>query len=304
MNSITIDCRREAPAVGLAQRLSCYLQAAKPRIAMMAMASVAMGYALGSRSAVDYTQLASACFGIFCVAVACSLINQWMEQDTDRLMARTAGRPLVAGSLRPVEVFRVGLILSSLGITWLWLNVNVLTSVLAAVTLALYVCVYTPLKRVTCLCTTVGAVAGAFPPVLGWVAAGGTLDQNAWFLFLMLFAWQFPHFLAIATIYRDDYEQAGLKMLPVIGHRNLAGYLSVIYACALIPISLLAWSQDLAGLPYVVVAMAGGLFYLLASIRFLLEQSQTRARTLLVCSIVYLPVVLLVLTWDHFRLLS
>jgi len=289
----------------LAARVADYVQLAKPRIAVMAMVTVAVGYFVGAQGTVHLAALGSACFGILLVAAACNFLNQAIEKETDILMNRTAGRPVAAGRISSREVFLAGLIFASAGTTWLWYSTNVTTSVLAAVTLGLYVCIYTPLKRVSFLGTIIGAVSGALPPVLGWVAAGGNLDGGALALFLLLFVWQFPHFLAIATIHRQDYESAGLRMLPMLGNsRSAAGLVSVVYASVLIPISLLVWDQGLAGSAYATVAVVGGLAYLISSFRFLLDQSRQRARELLLCSIVYLPTVLLTITWDHYRLLS
>ena len=286
-------------------RFSDYLQLSKPRIALMGMVAVAVGYFVGCQGAFSIGELVSACFGIACVAISCSFLNQWYEQDTDRLMVRTADRPVPGGRVRPVEVLGVGFLLMVGGVGWLAVSVNTLTAVLSFATLALYVAAYTPLKRVSSLCTIIGAVSGAMPPVLGWTAAGGSLDSGALALFLLLFTWQFPHFLAIATIYRKDYESAGLRMLPLVrGESNGAGFVGVAYACVLIPVSLMVWQQDLAGSLYLVVALTGGVVYLVSSIRFLMDQSKERARQLVLCSIVYLPTVLLTMTWDHYRLLS
>jgi len=270
----------------------------------MAMVAVAVGYCLGSRDGVSLLPLSAACLGILCMAVACSLLNQWLEADSDARMHRTSDRPVPAGRIRPADVLTVGLVFASLGTVWLWLQVNLLTAMLGAITLGLYVCAYTPMKRVSSFCTVIGAVSGALPPVLGWTAAGGALDGGAMALFLLLFVWQFPHFLAIATIHRKDYESAGLKMLPMISGRSCAGLVSVAYACALIPISLLIRDQGLVGAAYPLVAITGGIVYLISSFRFLLDGSVQKARELLLCSIIYLPVVLLTMTWDHYRLLS
>ena len=306
MSSASVQRQMIEPGVAVAtSRVADYVQLVKPRIATMAMVAVAVGFLVGSRGEVKILPLLSSCFGILCIAASCNFLNQWYEQDTDQRMRRTADRPVAGGRIPAGEVFVVGLVLASIGNLWLWLTVNVVTCVLAAITLAIYVCAYTPLKRVSCLCTVLGAVAGALPPVLGWTAAGGQLDGGAASLFLLLFFWQFPHFLAIATIYRDDYEAADLKMLPLLSdRRNCAGAVGVVYACALIPISLLIWEYGLAGNLYVLVAMTGGVVYLVSSVRFMLNQSIQRARQLVLCSIVYLPVVLLTMTWDHFRLLS
>ncbi len=286
-------------------RFGDYLQLSKPRIAVMGMVAVAVGYFVGCEGTVVIGELLTACVGIASVAVSCSFLNQWYEQDTDRRMDRTANRPVPGGRVRPAEVLLVGLLLMFGGVGWLLVSVNTLTAVLSFLTLALYVAVYTPLKRVTFLCTVFGAVSGAMPPVLGWTAAGGSLDGGALALFLLLFAWQFPHFLAIATIYRSDYESAGLRMLPLVrGDSNGAGLVGVVYACVLIPISVMVWEQGMAGNLYLTVALTGGVVYLVSSIRFLLDQSRERAKQLVLCSIVYLPTVLLTMTWDHYRLLS
>lgn len=286
-------------------RVADYLQLSKPRIAAMGMVTVAVGYFVGCQGVFQTQELLSACFGIAAIAVSCSFLNQWYEQDTDRRMNRTADRPIPGGRIRSAEVLTVGLILLAAGAAWLAVAVNVLTAVLSCLTLVLYVAAYTPLKRVSSLCTVIGAVSGAMPPVLGWTAAGGSLDAGALALFLLLFTWQFPHFLAIATIYRKDYEAAGLKMLPLVrGSSNGAGFVAVAYAWVLIPVSLMIWHQDLAGSLFLAVALTGGVVYLVSSIRFLLDQSKVRAKQLLLCSIVYLPTVLLTMTWDHYRLLS
>jgi protoheme IX farnesyltransferase len=176
---------------------------------------------------------------------------------------------------------------------------------MATATLALYVGIYTPLKRRTSFGTAVGAVPGAMPPVLGWVAAGAPLDGAAFSLFAILFLWQFPHFLAIAWIYRDEYSRAGLKMLPAAGAaRYLTGILAVAYALALVPLSLLPAANGLAGNAYLFVALVLSLAYLAVSVRFALRESYPTARALLWTSLIYLPVLLATLVWDHFSLLS
>lgn len=302
--SVTTSLQSREAAMPLS-RVSDYLQLAKPRIAAMGMVAVAVGYFVGCRGVFAASELISACLGIASIAISCSFLNQWYEQDTDRRMVRTADRPVPGGRIRPAEVLIVGLLLMVGGVIWLAAAVNILTAVLSLLTLILYVAAYTPLKRVSSLCTVIGAVSGAMPPVLGWTAAGGGLDAGALALFLLLFTWQFPHFLAIATIYRRDYESAGLKMLPLVrGETNGAGFVGVAYASVLIPVSLMIWQQDLAGSLYLAVALTGGVVYLVSSIRFLLDQSKERAKQLVLCSIVYLPTVLLTMTWDHYRLLS
>ena len=282
-----------------------YLTLAKPRIAVMGVVTVARGFMLGSTAEWQAERLAHALFGIGLVAISCSVLNQWLERDSDRLMARTANRPLPAGRLAPNEVLVFGVLLGVVGFADLVLAVNLLTAILAFGTLLLYVAVYTPLKRQTSLCTAVGAIPGAMPPVLGWVAAGGQLDAGAFALFATLFVWQFPHFLAIAWLYRHQYASAGLRMLPQAEPRSkITGWMCVVYALALVPVSLLLKDAALAGDLFAVVALILGFGYVGFSVRFLLDESVRTARQLIWFSLVYLPTLLLVLTWDHLRLLS
>ncbi len=282
-----------------------YLTLAKPRIAVMGLVTVALGFMLGSTAEWQAERLAHALFGIGLVAISCSVLNQWLERDSDRLMARTANRPLPAGRLAPNEVLVFGVLLGVVGFADLVLAVNLLTAILAFGTLLLYVAVYTPLKRQTSLCTAVGAIPGAMPPVLGWVAAGGQLDAGAFALFATLFVWQFPHFLAIAWLYRHQYASAGLRMLPQAEPRSkITGWMCVVYALALVPVSLLLKDAALAGDLFAVVALILGFGYVGFSVRFLLNESVRTARQLIWFSLVYLPTLLLVLTWDHLRLLS
>lgn len=282
-----------------------YLTLTKPRIAVMGLVTVALGFMLGSTSEWQPERLTHALLGIGLVAVSCSVLNQWLERDSDQLMARTANRPLPAGRLSANEVLVFGILVGTIGLADLVLAVNVTTALLAFGTLLLYVAVYTPLKRKTSLCTAIGAIPGAMPPVLGWVAADGQLDAGAFGLFATLFVWQFPHFLAIAWLYRQQYAAAGLRMLPQAEPRpRVTGWMCVAYALALIPVSLLLKDAALAGDLFAVIALMLGLGYVAFSVRFLLNESVRTARQLLWFSLIYLPTLLLVLTWDHWRLLS
>lgn len=290
-------------------RLADYVELAKPRIALMVLITVAVGYAVGSAGDWRFVPLLHALTGIGLVAAGSSALNQLLEQRTDALMHRTADRPLPSGRLAPVEVLVFGLATGIAGGLYLAICVNLLTAGLALATLLLYTAVYTPLKRVTALCTAVGAVPGALPPVLGWTAAGGTLDSGAFALFAILFLWQFPHFLAIAWLYREQYARAGLRMLPAARPaRSVTGFMAVAYAAALLPASLLpsrlATADSLAGDGYTLAAIVLGLGYLACALRFMLSESPRTARGLLWSSLVYLPVLLLALTWNHFSLLQ
>ncbi len=286
-------------------RLADYVELTKPRIAVMATVTVVVGYLLGSRGQWFAGPLPQALVGILLVAASSSALNQWIERFRDRLMPRTADRPLPAGRLSPAEVLAFGLITGLGGVLCLAVTVNLLTAGLAAGTLLLYVAVYTPLKTRTGLCTTIGAIPGALPPVLGYTAASGTLDVAAVALFAVLFLWQFPHFLAIAWLYREQYGRAGMKMVPLGGERaDVVGLMGFVYAIALIPVSLWPSRIGLAGDVYFVVALGLGLAYAAAALRFARFGSTATARQLVYSSLLYLPVLLGTLVWNHVALLQ
>lgn len=286
-------------------RFSDYMEIVKPRISLMVLLTVSCGYILGMETPTISMTLLHACLGIAVVAVGSSAVNQWIERKTDARMKRTMDRPLPSGRMSPLEVLTLGFVSAIAGTTYLYFMVNPQTAFYTALTFFLYAGVYTPLKRWTSLCTAVGAVPGALPPVLGWLAAGGQLDMGAFSLFGILFLWQFPHFFAIAWMHRDDYFHAGLRMLPAGKPQpHVTGILAVVYAVGLIPISLLPGHFGLAGTTYVVVATVLGLAYLAASVRFAWKETRQNARRVLWTSLVYLPVLLIVLVWDHQRLLE
>jgi heme o synthase len=291
--------------LALSTRVADYLELVKPRIAVMVLLTVTVGFMLGSGGVWSLAQLSSALVGIGLVAAASGALNQLIERRTDALMARTANRPLPTGRLHPIEVAGFGLACGTAGVGLLILEVNLTTALLALLTLALYVAAYTPLKRYTALSTAVGAIPGALPPVLGWTASGAALGGEAFSLFAILFLWQFPHFLAIAWLHRADYAAAGLRMLPGGSPpRGLTGLLAAVYAAVLIPVSLLPGQVALGGGSYRIAALLLGVGYLAAAVRFFAHESRETARGLLYCSLIYLPVLLSVLTWDHVRLLS
>ncbi|QDU48611.1 heme o synthase [Gimesia panareensis] len=286
-------------------RLADYLELTKPRISTMALISVALGYTLGSAHSWSLLPLVHALLGIGLVAVGCNSLNQLLEIKSDKLMPRTTGRPLPSGRLSVSEVLVFGILCALAGIFYLALMVNLLTAFLSMLTLVLYVVVYTPLKRCTSFCTTIGAIPGAMPPILGWTAAGGTLNTASFSIFAIMFLWQFPHFLAIAWLYRHQYHQAGLKMLPAADPApRMIGWMCVIYATLLIPVSLLPQYVSLAGSVYSAVALVLGIAYLIFSVRFLKDETRQTARELIWCSLIYLPVLLITLTWDRLQLFN
>lgn len=302
-----ISVEDQKPAVKLVSlaRFSDYIELIKPRISVMALVSVALGYTLASAHSWSLIPLIHAMFGIACVAIGCNSLNQLLELKSDALMPRTENRPLPSGRMSVSEVLVFGIASALAGIFYLAIMVNLLTAFLSMLTLVLYVVVYTPLKRYTSLCTTIGAIPGALPPILGWTAAGGTLNTSSFAIFAIMFFWQFPHFLAIAWLYRHQYHQAGLKMLPAPDPaRGLIGWMCVIYATMLIPISLLPQFVSLAGTLYSVIALVLGIGYLVFSIRFLCNESRKTARELIWFSLIYLPILLLTLTWDRLQLFN
>lgn len=282
-----------------ASRLAAFARLSKLRIGFMAVVAVAVGYSLGVEATWNWPVFVLALVGVGLGAVASSVLNQCLEVTSDARMPRTAGRPLPTGQVTLAEGWAYGIACSLLGTVILLMWVNALTAALTLATTIAYVAVYTPLKRISPLCTVLGAIPGAMPPVLGWTAAGAPLNMPALSLFILLFVWQFPHFLAIAWIYQDQYRGAGLKMLPADGHPTSVGLIAVGYAAALLPCSLLLRWWGLAGTVYAIAALSLGLWYLVDTIRFARDPQVGSARRLLKTSLVYLPAVLVVLTVDH-----
>ncbi len=288
----------------VATRLASYTELAKPRIALMVVLSMGVGYLLGSEGVWQLAPLLNAAVGVVLAVISASALNQVYERHTDAKMARTQDRPIPSGKLTTSEVLLFAIVCSVVSFVYLLLTVNMLTAVLTAATTVLYAGVYTPLKRYTTFCTAIGAIPGAAPPVLGWVAAGGSLDIASFSLFAIIFVWQFPHFLAIAWMYRDQYAGAGLKMVPGAGRPKITGAISLGYALVLFPVSLLPTHFGLAGDFYAIVAILFGAIYAAAAVGFYREESRQQARRLLFASLIYLPVVLLAMTFDHLRLLN
>jgi protoheme IX farnesyltransferase len=281
-------------------RFADYVALTKPRVAVLVLFTVAAGGLLASRVAPDLVTLTHALIGTALVAAGASALNQLLERHSDALMRRTEYRPLPAGRLQPSEVWLFGLTLAVAGLAYLAVTVRQpLCVAVAAFTCASYVFVYTPLKRKTTLNTLVGAVPGALPPVIGWTALGGSLDVGALSLFLILFFWQVPHFLAIAWIYREDYARANLRMLPVVDEYGiLTGRQMVLYCLALVPISLYPVMQHQAGWIYALAAVALGSGFLATALMFVRIPGAIQARRVLQASLIYLPALLAFLMMD------
>ncbi len=302
------DAPPEAMALASAgRRASAFVALTKPRIAVMVLVTVAAGFLLGARSVsvsnppsflgeTRASTLLLALLGTALVAGSASVWNQVLERDRDARMRRTARRPLPMGVVSPREAAVFGSALGLAGVAILAAGANPTAAAVAAMTFVLYVLVYTPLKPRTTLNTAVGAIPGALPPLIGWAAATGRLELGGWSLFLIVFLWQFPHFLAIAWIHREDYARGGHKMLPGVDPTGLiTGRQSASHALALIPAGLLPAALGMAGPFYFAGSLALGAFYLAMAVGFWLDVSDASARRLLRASFLYLPAVLALL---------
>ncbi len=280
----------QAVQLSLRERTLAYLELTKPRITFLIVLTSAAGFCLGARAPFDYLSLAHALAGVALLSSGIATLNQFMERDLDGLMRRTAMRPLPSGKLSPLEAFIFGLGLTVAAEIYLALLVNPLTAGLGLTVVAGYLFLYTPLKTRTSLSTMVGAFPGAMPPLMGWTAARGEMDLAAWVLFGILFLWQFPHFLAIAWMYREDYARAGICMLPVIEPEGrITGQQIILYTATLLPVSLLPTLLGISGGLYFFGALLLGLLFLYSSVRAALSKSRQQARRLLLASVIYLP---------------
>jgi protoheme IX farnesyltransferase len=284
----------------VASRVADYVELAKPRVLVLVLLTVAAGALLAARGVPDPIYVVHVLCGTALVAAGASALNQLFERQSDSLMHRTERRPLPGGRLRPLEVGVLGIWLGLAGIAYLALTLpHVLAAVVAAVAFFGYAFVYTPLKSRTTLNTLVGAVPGALPPVIGWTAITGSIGPEILSLFVILFFWQVPHFLAIAWIYRDDYGRAGLQMLPVGDERGTkTGRQMVVYSLALVPASLAPATMGLAGPVYLIGALVIGLVFLNCALGFARATSDARARRMLQASLIYLPALLALLVLD------
>jgi protoheme IX farnesyltransferase len=293
------------PAVGIwaaelgRQRLVDYLALTKPRVVVMVLVTTVVGYYLGSSETMALGPLLHTLAGTALAAAGTLALNQYMERDLDARMERTRRRPLPEGRLQPAEAFAFGTLLLASGLGWLAAGVGALATAVTASIAVTYLLVYTPLKPVTSLCSIVGAVPGALPPVAGWAAARDALGPEAWVLFAILFLWQIPHSLAIGRVYRDDYARAGIRVLPVVDRDGPSTGLHVLSNClALLPVALLPTLIGLAGPLYFLVALVLGLGFLWSAIGLARTRSATDARRVLVASLVYLPVLLGMMALD------
>ncbi len=286
-------------AGGFRLNLSAYLELTKPRLTLMAVITTFMGFYLGARGPLPVGRLIATLMGACLVGGGAAALNQYLERDADAQMPRTARRPLPSGRLTPRGALWFGAGLVLLGLAALLLGANRLTALLGAATLASYLWWYTPLKKRTVLCTLVGAIPGALPPLMGWAAARGTLEPGAWALFALLFLWQLPHFLALAWLYRDEYARAGFQMLPVLDPTGATvGRQMALYCLALLPVSLVPTVFHVAGGLYFVGAAVLSLAFLGVGIGAAVAPTTAAARRLFHASLAYLPGLLALMAFD------
>jgi protoheme IX farnesyltransferase len=290
-------------SAGALRRVADLSELAKPRVVLMVLVTAFVGFYVGSEQVPDYQQLIQLLFGTALAAAGTLALNQFLERDTDAKMERTRHRPLPDGRVQPGEALWFGIGLMLAGLTYLALAVNFISAGVTALITVSYLLFYTPMKRKSSLCMLIGAVPGALPPVIGWVAARGSLDADAWVLFAILFLWQVPHTLAIAQLYREDYAKAGIQFLPVIEPDGESTNRQIISHCAaLLAVSLLPTLMGLAGPVYFVVAFLLGVGFLASGVRLAMVSTLPSARRLLFASLIYLPVLLLVMAWDRIPL--
>lgn len=284
------------------RRVMDFAELGKPRVVLMVLITTLVGFYLGSQGTPDYLRLLPTLIGTALAAAGTLALNQYAERDLDAKMQRTRRRPLPDGRIQPIEALVFGVVITVAGLAYLSLAVNLLSGLVTACITASYLLVYTPLKRKTPLCSVVGAIPGALPPVTGWVAARGGFGVEAWILFAILFLWQLPHSLAIARLYRDDYARAGIRLLPVVEPDAKSTGRQIVTNClALLVVGLLPTLVGLAGPVYFLAALVFGVAFLSYGVAFAVSRTTLSARHLLFASLVYLPALLIVMALDKVR---
>jgi protoheme IX farnesyltransferase len=276
-----------------------YVVLTKPDVTFLVVITTVAGFYLGSTGTMDWLRLLQTLCGTLLVAGGTAALNQYIERDMDSVMRRTAARPLPSGILAPAEVLLFGIATIMAGTLWLALSVNALAALIALATSVSYLAAYTPLKTRTTLATAVGAIPGALPPLIGWAAARGSLSGGAWVLFAILFVWQFPHFMAIAWMYREDYNRAGIQMLPVVDPSGDRTYRVILITSALlIPVTLLPAVMGINGMPYLFGAFILGIMLLQVSCWANRSRTNVRAKWLMHATVAHIPLLLVWMILD------
>ena len=279
--------------------INSYIDLMKPSILIMVLITTILGFYLGSDGNIVWINLIWMLTGTTFSAGGASVLNQYLERDQDKIMSRTCDRPIPLGIISPYNALVFGIITVIIGTSILVVKINLLTGFLSLLTVFMYVLVYTPMKRVTWLNTSIGSVPGALPPIGGWAAATNSIDSGAWILFGILYLWQHPHFFAIAWMCKNDYEKAGFKMLPVIEPdgkrtvRQILWHLSLLF-----PISLLPVLIGMNGYIYLYGSLIITLYYFLSAFPMLKNKSHKNASQILKASVLYLPALLVIIIID------
>jgi len=289
-----------ALAIAVPQRRAVdFLALTKPRVVVMVLLTAVVGFYLGSAGEVDYLRMIATVLGTGLAAGGTLALNQYMERDLDARMKRTKSRPLPDGRLLPTDALAFGTLLVTAGLLFLTFQVNALSGLVTAMTVVTYLFMYTPLKQKTALCSIVGAIPGALPPMTGWAAARGDVGVEAWVLFTILFLWQLPHSLAIAWLYREDYARAGMRLLPVVQPDGRSTGRQIAANClALFAVGLLPTLLGVAGDVYLAVASVLGAGLLAFGVSLAWTRTPAAARRLLFATLAYLPILLVVMAID------
>jgi len=283
-----------------ASGMSPYIVLMKPDVTFLVAITTVAGFYLGSAGPLNWLTLLHTLCATLLVAGGTASLNQYIEREMDAVMRRTAGRPLPSGQLQPKTVLRFGLITVAVGAAWLAIAVNPLSSIVALATSLLYLGLYTPLKTRTTLSTAIGAIPGALPPLIGWAAARNSLSLGGWVLVAILFVWQFPHFMAIAWIYREDYKRAGIRMLPVVDVKGDATFRQIVCSSAvLVWVSALPAVVGMAGIRYFFGALILGMLLLQVSLWANRSRTNARAKWLMHATVAHIPLLLIWLILDR-----
>lgn len=285
--------------MALSSRANAYVALTKPDVSFLVLMTTAAGYYMGARGPVGWLHMIHTVFATMLIAAGTAALNHYIERESDRYMRRTASRPLPSGVLQPREALWFGVVLSVAGALDLYFTAGALAAGLGVATCLSYLLAYTPLKKRTVWATFVGAFPGAIPPMIGWVAASGSLDRGAWLLFAILFFWQFPHFHAIAWMYREDYARAGILMLPVVDREGKRTFRQIILtAAALVGVSLLPAVVGLAGVLYFFGALVVSVALLQVCIWAATAKTNVRAKWLMHATVIHIPVLLGLMIYD------
>jgi len=280
-------------------RANAYISLTKPDVSFLVLITTAAGYYMGARGSVDWLRLVHTVFATMLIAAGTAALNHYIERESDRHMRRTASRPLPSGVLQPREALWFGVALCVAGAVYLYFAAGALAAGLGVATCLSYLLAYTPLKKRTVWATFVGAFPGAIPPMIGWAAATGSLDRGAWLLFGILFLWQFPHFHAIAWMYREDYARAGILMLPVVDKQGTRTFRQIIFtAAALVGMSLLPAVVGLAGVRYFFGALVVSVGLLQVCLWAATAKTNMRAKWLMHATVIHIPVLLGLMIYD------